>query len=47
MPSYAYRGYLFYGITTDSTGAEEYFRSHPGIDSVLLRIPNKKIYQLQ
>ncbi len=47
MPSYAYRGYLFYGIATDSTGAEEYFRSGPDIDSVLLRIPNKKIYQLQ
>jgi len=47
MPSYAYRGYLYYGIATDSIGAEEYFRSHPGIDSVLLRIPNKKIYQLQ
>jgi len=47
MPSYAYRGYLYYGITTDSTGAEEYFRSTRDIDSVLLRIPNKKIYQLQ
>jgi hypothetical protein len=47
MPSYAYRGYLFYGIATDSTGAEEYFRSTQAIDSVLLRIPNKKIYQLQ
>ena len=47
MPSYAYRGYLFFGIATDSTGAEEYFRNTPDIDSVLLRIPNKKIYQLQ
>lgn len=47
MPSYAYRGYLYYGISTDSTGAEEYFRSTQAIDSVLLRIPNKKIYQLQ
>ncbi len=47
MPSYAYRGYLFYGIAADSSGAEEYFRSTPGMDSVLLRIPNKKIYQLQ
>lgn len=47
MPSHAYRGYLFYGIATDSTGAVEYFRSNPVIDSVLLRIPNKKIYQLQ
>jgi hypothetical protein len=47
MPTYAYRGYLFYGIATDSTGAMEYFRNTPGIDSVLLRIPNKKIYQLQ
>lgn len=47
MPSYAYRGYLYYGITTDSIVAEEYFRSKPDIDSVLLRIPNKKIYELQ
>jgi hypothetical protein len=47
MPSYAYRGYLYYGISTDSTGAVEYFRNAPVIDSVLLRIPNKKIYQLQ
>jgi len=47
MPSYAYRGYLFYGIATDSTGAVEYFRSASSIDSVLLKIPNKKIYQLQ
>ena len=47
MPSYAYRGYLFYGIAADSSGAEEYFRSTTGMDSVLLRIPNKKIYQLQ
>lgn len=47
MPSYAYRGYLFYGIAADSSGAEEYFLSTPGMDSVLLRIPNKKIYQLQ
>lgn len=47
MPSYAYRGYLYYGISTDSTGAEEYFRTAPLIDSVLLRIPNKKVYQLQ
>ena len=47
MPSYPYRGYLFYGIATDSTRAEEYFRNTPDIDSVLLRIPNKKIYQLQ
>jgi hypothetical protein len=47
MPSYAYRGYLFYGIAADSTGAEEYFRCASSIDSVLLKIPNKKIYQLQ
>ncbi len=47
MPSYAYRGYLYYGISTDSTGAVEYFNNTPVIDSVLLRIPNKKIYQLQ
>ncbi len=47
MPSFAYRGYLFYGIATDSTGAEEYFRSTQAMDSVLLRIPNNEIYQLK
>jgi hypothetical protein len=47
MPSYAYRGYLFYGLSTDSTAAVEYFRSAESTDSVLLKIPNKKIYQLQ
>jgi hypothetical protein len=46
MPSYAYRGYLFYGIATDSVGAKEYFRSSKGLDSVLLKVPNKTIYQL-
>ncbi len=47
IPSYAYRGYLYYGITTDSTGAADYFRSAPCIDSVRLKIPTKKIYQLK
>jgi hypothetical protein len=46
LPSYAFRGYLYYGITTDSTGAIEYFRDAGSIDSVYLKIPNKKIYQL-
>ena len=47
MPSYAYRGYLYYGITTDSVGAQEYFLRSKGIDSVLLKVPNKKIYNLR
>jgi hypothetical protein len=47
MPSYAYRGYLFYGISKDSTGAAEYFHTTTSIDSILLKIPNKKIYQLK
>lgn len=46
MPSYAFRGYLYYGITADSTGAAEYFRNAGSIDSVFLKIPSKKIYQL-
>lgn len=47
MPSYAFRGYLYYGITTDSTRAVEFFRSAGSIDSVFLKIPGKRIYQLQ
>jgi len=47
MPSYAYRGYLYYGVATDSTGAKEYFSKASSIDSVLLKIPNKKIFLLQ
>ncbi len=46
MPSYAYRGYLFYSIATDSTGASEYLHTSTSVDSVLLKIPNKKIYRL-
>jgi hypothetical protein len=46
MPSYAFRGYLYYAITTDSMGATEYFRNHSSADSILLRIPRKKTYQL-
>ena len=46
MPSYAFRGYLYYGISTDSLGAAEYFRNLENVDSILLRIPQKKFYQL-
>ena len=46
MPSYSYRGYLYYGIETDSSDARDYFSRATRIDSVRLRIPNRKIYQL-
>jgi hypothetical protein len=47
MPSYAFRGYLYYGVTTDSVEAVEFFRKAGYIDSVFLKIPGKRIYQLQ
>ena len=46
MPSYAYKGYLYYGIEPDSCDAREYFSKTPGIDSIQLRVPNKTVYQL-
>jgi hypothetical protein len=46
MPSYPYRGYLIYGIETDSIDAREYFRQDSKIDSVALNIPKRKTYQL-
>ncbi len=46
LPSYAYRGYLYYVITADSSDAMKYLDSGRRIDSVLLKIPAKKIYQL-
>ena len=46
MPSYAYRGYLYYGISADSLDASKYFDSGKKIDSVLVKIPAKKVYQL-
>ncbi len=46
MPSYAYQGYLFYKILPDSVDAGQFFSRAKEVDSVQLKIPNKKIYQL-
>ena len=46
MPSYAYKGYLFYKIRTDSSDAREYFKQATGLDSVRLKVPGEKVYQL-
>ncbi len=47
MPSYAYRGYLYYGIGDDSLDAREYFAGAYPVDSIALNIPGHTIYQLQ
>ena len=46
MPSYAYKGYLFYTIRPDSSDAKEYFKHAPSMDSVRLRVPGETVYQL-
>jgi hypothetical protein len=46
MPSYAYKGYLIYGIGTDSIKAREYFQQYDSFDSIALKIPNQTAYQL-
>jgi hypothetical protein len=46
MPSYSYSGYLFYAVEKDSTDAREYFKLASDIDSIRLKVPNKKVYQL-
>ncbi|MFC2098694.1 hypothetical protein ACFLSP_03005 [Bacteroidota bacterium] len=46
MPSYAYKGYLFYHIRTDSSDAREYLKQTGSMDSVRLKVPEKTVYQL-
>ncbi len=46
LPSYAYRGYLFYGIEKDSLDARAYFEGASSLDSIPLNIPGKTIYLL-
>lgn len=46
MPSYAYKGYLYYKIEPDSTDAREYFSRVTNFDSVHLKVPKKTIYQI-
>jgi hypothetical protein len=46
LPSYAYRGYLYYSVETDSSDALQYFSRDRQLDSLMLRVPNKKVYRL-
>ncbi len=47
MPSYAYKGYLYYKVRNDSSNAVEFFKSNTDIDSIALKIPGKLVYQLE
>ena len=47
MPSYAFRGYLYYRIERDSSNAMEYFRTRKQLDSIYLRIPRQQMYNLK
>ena len=46
MPSYSYRGYLYYAIKKDSVEARQFFSKEVELDSILLNIPQKKHYDL-
>lgn len=46
MPSYAYEGYLYYQVRTDSSDAKRYFSQAAGIDSIRLKVPYRTVYQL-
>jgi len=46
MPSYAYRGYLYYKVSKDSINEKEFFRMNGSIDSISLKIPKRTNYQL-
>ena len=46
MPSYAYRGYLYYAINKDSLDARQYISQHFRLDSIRLNIPREKTYDL-
>jgi hypothetical protein len=47
IPSYAYRGFLYYKIRTDSSDAAEFFRTGLHPDSIRLYIPAKTVYELK
>ncbi|MFC2081015.1 hypothetical protein ACFLR8_02275 [Bacteroidota bacterium] len=46
MPSYAYKGYLYYAIMKDSMDARQYLSRQVNLDSIRLNIPRKKLYPL-
>jgi len=46
IPSYAFEGYLYYGIEKDSSDAMQYFVNAEQLDSVYINIPKQKTYYL-
>ena len=47
MPSYPYKGYLYYSVAEDSIGAREYLGTNPVLDSLALNVPRNKNYELK
>jgi hypothetical protein len=47
MPSYAYKGYLYYAIEKDSVNAVEYLARPVDLDSLELKVPRQKVYELE
>jgi len=46
MPSYPYRGYLYYAVIKDSLEAKQFFSQAVKLDSIALSVPRKKQYDL-
>ena len=46
IPSFAFKGYLYYGIEKDSSDAMQYFANSEQLDSVYINIPKQKTYYL-
>ena len=46
LPSYAFKGTLFYRIEKDSTDAIQYFRQERTLDSLSINVPRQKTYTI-
>lgn len=46
MPSYAFKGYLYYRLEKDSVDAVEYFRQYRTLDSIFIDVPKVKTYEI-
>ena len=47
MPSYAYKGYLYYAVKRDSTDAILYLSQPVDLDSIQINVPRKTSYELK
>ncbi len=47
MPSYAYKGYLYYAVKIDSINAVQYLSQPVDLDSIKINVPHEKTYQLK